>query len=295
MKKQAVNIKGHQSQDEQKDVSCFGEKKLKNLLEMVRNGEISVEDALGEAKFLPYQDMGFAKVDHHRHLRQGFPEVVYCQGKATGHVVAIMERLAAASQGNILATRASQEVYEEVKKVLPDAVYHALARVISVRRGAQYSRGNVLVVSAGTADLPVAEEAAITCEMMGNKVERLYDVGVAGLHRFLSQRHLLYRANAVVVTAGMEGALASVVGGMIDKPVIAVPTSVGYGASFNGVAALLSMLNSCSSNVSVVNIDNGFGGGYIAGIINKIAVGAEENEVQETYSEICAVGDMEQC
>ncbi len=294
MKKQAANVKEYTGHHEPKDVSCFGEKKLRNLFEMVRNGELSIEDALGETKFLPYHDLGFAKVDHHRHLRQGFPEVVYCQGKTTKQVVAIMERLAATSQGNILATRASEEVYEEVKIALPDAVYHALPQVISVRRGTQHSRGNVLVISAGTADLPVAEEAALTCEMMGNKVERLYDVGVAGLHRFLSQRHLLYRANVVVVTAGMEGALASVVGGMIDKPVIAVPTSVGYGASFNGVAALLSMLNSCSSNVSVVNIDNGFGGGYIAGIINKIAVGAKENDVQETTSEVCAVGNLEQ-
>lgn len=278
--------------NEQKDVSCFGEKKIKKIFEMVQKGEMTVDDAVGEFKFLPYEEMGFAKVDHHRHLRQGFPEVVYCQGKTVEQVVAIMDRLAATSHGNILGTRAGREVYEEVKKIIPDAVYHELPRIISVRRGPQEARGNVLIVSAGTADLPVAEEAAITCEMMGNKVERLYDVGVAGLHRFLSQRHMLYRAKAVVVTAGMEGALASVVGGMVDKPVIAVPTSIGYGASFNGLAALLSMLNSCSSNVSVVNIDNGFGGGYIAGLINKIAVGAEENELHET-NQVCAVGDVE--
>lgn len=286
-------MKDHNTHEEQTQVSCFGEKKLRHLFEMIRGGEISIDDALGETKFLPYHDMGFAKIDHHRHLRQGFPEVVYCQGKTSEQVVAIMKRLAETSQGNILATRATVEVYEEVIKLLPDAVYHSLARIISVKRGPQYSRGNVLVISAGTADLPVAEEAAITCEMMGNKVERLYDVGVAGLHRFLSNRHMLYRANAIVVTAGMEGALASVVGGMIDKPIIAVPTSVGYGASFNGVAALLSMLNSCSSNVSVVNIDNGFGGGNIAGLINKIAIGAEDHELQETNGEICAFGNME--
>lgn len=280
-------------QHEQKDVSCFGEKKIKKLFEMVLNGELSIDDALGEFKFLPYEDMGFAKVDHHRHLRHGFPEVVYCQGKTVEQVAAIMNRLAASSNGNILATRASREVYEEVQKIIPDAVYHDLPRIISVLRGPQYAKGNVLVVSAGTADLPVAEEAAITCEMMGNKVERLYDVGVAGLHRFLSQRHMLYRANAIVVTAGMEGALASVVGGMVDKPVIAVPTSVGYGASFNGLAALLSMLNSCSSNVSVVNIDNGFGGGYIAGVINKLAVGAERDELHEA-DKIHATGNLEQ-
>ncbi len=293
MKRETTHQNSLQGQDENKDVSCFGEKKIKKLFEMVRNGELTIDDALGEFKFLPYEDMGFAKVDHHRHLRQGFPEVVYCQGKTTEQVVAITKRLAATSQANILATRASQEVYDEVKKVLPDAVYHPLARIISVRRGPQYSRGNVLVVSAGTADLPVAEEACITCEMMGNRVERLYDVGVAGLHRFLSQRHMLYRANVIVVVAGMEGALASVVGGMVDKPVIAVPTSVGYGASFFGLSALLTMLNSCASGVSVVNIDNGFGGGYIAGLINRIAVGAEEDELQETKSEVRAVGDMD--
>lgn len=280
-------------QNEQKDVSCFGEKKIKKLFEMVLNGELTIDDALGEFKFLPYEDMGFAKVDHHRHLRHGFPEVVYCQGKTVDQVVAIMNRLAATSNANILATRASREVYEEVQKTIPDAVYHDLPRIISVLRGPQYAKGNVLVVSAGTADLPVAEEAAITCEMMGNKVERLYDVGVAGLHRFLSQRHMLYRANVIVVTAGMEGALASVVGGMVDKPVIAVPTSIGYGASFNGLAALLSMLNSCSSNVSVVNIDNGFGGGYIAGVINKLAVGAEIDELHET-DEVSTARDPEQ-
>lgn len=293
MKRTNINQNDVPGSEKGKDVSCFGEKKIKKLFEMVSTGEISIDDALGEFKFLPYEDMGFAKVDHHRHLRQGFPEVIYCQGKTTEQVVAIMKRLAETSQGNILATRASQDVYAEVIKIIPDAVYHALARIIAVRRGPQQSRGNVLVVSAGTADLPVAEEACITCEMMGNKVERLYDVGVAGLHRFLSQRHMLYRANAVVVTAGMEGALASVVGGMVDKPVIAVPTSVGYGASFGGVAALLSMLNSCSSNVSVVNIDNGFGGGYIAGLINKTAVGADEDELPETEIQVNAVGNMD--
>lgn len=283
----------HHTNDDNKEVSCFGEKKIKKLFQMVQKGDLTIDDAIGEFKFLPYEDMGFAKVDHHRHLRQGFPEVVYCQGKTTEQVVAITSKLAQTTHSNILGTRATQEVYDAVKEALPDAVYNSLARVIYVKRGPQYSRGNVLVVSAGTADLPVAEEAAITCEMMGNKVERLYDVGVAGLHRFLSQRHLLYRANVVVVTAGMEGALASVVGGMVDKPVIAVPTSVGYGASFNGLSALLCMLNSCSSNVSVVNIDNGFGGGYSAGLINKLAVGAEEDELQETNREVCAVGDLD--
>jgi NCAIR mutase (PurE)-related protein len=251
----------------------FGETILRKLLDGVQNGEISIDEAVGRLKFSHYEDMGFAKVDHHRHLRQGFPEVVYCQGKSTEQIVAIMKNLASTGSGNILATRALPEVYDAVHKELPEADYHAVARVISVKNGPQTARGNVLVVTAGTADIPVAEEAAITCEMMGNKVERLFDVGVAGLHRFLNNCHMLYQANVIVVVAGMEGALASVVGGMVDKPVIAVPTSVGYGASLNGIAALLSMLNSCSSNVSVVNIDNGFGGGYIAGLINKIAVG----------------------
>ncbi len=285
-------VKNRPGQAEQSDISNLGEKKLRRLFEMIRSGELGIDDALGEYKFLPYEDLGFAKVDHHRHQRQGFPEVIYCQGKTVEQVVEIAKKLAATSYGNILATRAAQEVYDAVKKAIPDAVYDGLARTIAVRRGPQHSRGSVLVVSAGTADLPVAEEAAITCELMGNKVERLYDVGVAGLHRLLSQRHLLYRANVVVVVAGMEGALASVVGGMVDKPVIAVPTSIGYGASFNGVAALLSMLNSCSSNVSVVNIDNGFGAGFNAGLINKAAVGVKDDAGQGTDCEIGSVRNL---
>ncbi len=264
----------------------MGEKKLRAMLDKIRNGEISVDEAMKQITFLPYEDVGFAKIDHHRHLRQGFPEVVYCEGKTTEQVIAIMKKLDAATDGNILATRASQDLYNEVKKVLPDAEYHALARVITLTKGPQFQRGNVLVVSAGTADLPVAEEAAITCQAMGNKVEKLYDVGVAGLHRFLSKRHMLYSANVVIVAAGMEGALASVVGGMLDKPVIAVPTSIGYGASFNGLAALLSMLNSCSSNVVVVNIDNGFGAGYTASIINRMASRDNEHDVLQNIGEI---------
>ncbi len=260
------------------EVKGFSETTLRKILESVSGGNLSIDEAIGKLKFSHYDELGFAKVDHHRHLRQGFPEVVYCQGKATEHIVAILKNLATSGNGNILATRALPEVFAAVSQELPEAEYHALARVIFLKSGTQVARGNVLVVTAGTADIPVAEEAAITCEMMGNKVERLFDVGVAGLHRFLDNCQLLYRANVIVVVAGMEGALASVVGGMVDKPVIAVPTSVGYGASFNGIAALLSMLNSCSSNVSVVNIDNGFGGGYIAGLINKIAAGAEKKE-----------------
>ncbi len=279
---------------QKEDIANLGENRLKKILELVQGGNLTVEDALGEIKFVPYEDMGFAKVDYHRQLRHGFPEVVYCEGKAIEHVVAIMQKLVETSTANVLATRAAPAVYEAVKQEIPEAVYLPLPRVIYVRRGPQETRGNVLVVSAGTADLPVAEEAAITCELMGNKVERLYDVGVAGLHRFLSHSHLLYRANAIVVVAGMEGALASVVGGMVDKPVIAVPTSIGYGASMHGIAALLSMLNSCSSNVTVVNIDNGFGGGYVAGIINKMAAGVgEQHETPETELKLSAVGNME--
>ena len=271
----------------------FNETALRRILESVKRGMLNIDDAVGQLKIPHYDEMGFAKVDHHRHLRQGFPEVVYCQGKATEHIVAILKNLVSNGGGNIMATRALPEVYKEVRKELPEMEYHALARIIFLKRGTQFSRGNVLIVSAGTTDIPVAEEAAITCELMGNKVERLFDVGVAGLHRVLSNTHLLYRANVIVVVAGMEGALASVVGGMVDKPVIAVPTSVGYGASFGGIAALLSMLNSCSSNVSVVNIDNGFGGGYSAGLINKISAGEERTETLEAEPEFRAVENIQ--
>lgn len=248
----------------------MNEKKLKELLTGLKNGALEVDDAFSILKNLPFEDLGFAKIDNHRQIRQGFPEVVYCEGKAKEHVVAIVKKLVAVSENNILATRVDKDVYDAVAAEVPDAEYHELARLITVHRGEQKKIGNIIVVSAGTADLPVAEEAALTAEVMGNRVERIYDTGVAGIHRILSQKGRLDQAQVIVVVAGMEGALASVVGGLVDKPVIAVPTSIGYGANFNGLSALLTMLNSCASGVSVVNIDNGFGAGYSASLINKL-------------------------
>lgn len=239
----------------------------------VQKGETPVEQALEKIKDLPYEDIGFAKIDHHRHLRQGFPEVIFGQGKTPLQIAAIMEKLSQREK-NVLATRASAEAYEQVRKVVPTAEYYPEAKVIILQQDKnQPKKGLVLVVTAGTSDIPIAQEAALTAEIMGSRVETVYDVGVAGIHRLLDQTDKLRKANVLIVVAGMEGALASVVGGLVDKPVIAVPTSIGYGASFQGLAALLSMLNSCASGVSVVNIDNGFGAGYCAALINGLAVG----------------------
>jgi pyridinium-3,5-biscarboxylic acid mononucleotide synthase len=223
---------------------------------------------------MPFEDIGFAKVDHHRALRAGMPEVILGEGKTPAQVAGIFARLAKHG-GNILATRASEKQFAAVKKAVKNKVrgveYHELARAIVLQRDAtKYGKGIIAVVSAGTSDIPVAEEAVITAEIMGNDVEHFYDVGVAGIHRLLANREAIARARVVIVCAGMEGALPSVVGGLVGVPVIAVPTSVGYGASFKGVAALLGMLNSCASNVSVVNIDNGFGAGYVASLINRL-------------------------
>ncbi|KUO65530.1 MAG: 1-(5-phosphoribosyl)-5-amino-4-imidazole-carboxylate carboxylase [Gracilibacter sp. BRH_c7a] len=248
----------------------MNEKRLRQLLDGIQQNKISVDAGIEQLRSLPFDDLGFAKIDHHRQIRQGFPEVIYSEGKTTEQVVAIMEKLVEKSDNNILATRANREMYEAVTAKIPHAEYHELSRAIVVRHGEQARRGHILVLSAGTSDLPVAEEAVITAEVMGNHVERLYDTGVAGIHRLLSQKDKLFAARVLIVVAGMEGALASVVGGLVDKPVIAVPTSIGYGASFGGLAALLSMLNSCASGVGVVNIDNGFGAGYLAGLINKL-------------------------
>lgn len=248
----------------------MNEKSLRDLLIGIKHNEISVDTGLDKLKALPFEDLGFAKIDYHRQLRQGFPEVIYSAGKTTEQIVTIAEKLAEGADNNILATRANYDVYKAVAAKIPDAEYYDLARLIVIRRGEQEKRGHILVLSAGTSDLPVAEEAAITAEVMGNRVERLYDTGVAGIHRLLSQKDKLFAARVIIVVAGMEGALASVVGGLVDKPVIAVPTSVGYGASFGGLAALLAMLNSCASGMSVVNIDNGFGAGYQASLINKL-------------------------
>lgn len=243
---------------------------LRQLLEDVKNSNVDVGDALNKLKKLPYEDLGFAVLDHHRALRKGFPEVIFCQGKTNAQVAEIFKRLCEGRR-SILGTRASKEAFESVKEVYPDAVYHELARTIVINRGERMvNKGKILVMSAGTADIPVAEEAAITAEVMGNEVRRVYDVGVAGIHRLLDKLDTIRWADVIIVVAGMEGALASVVGGLADQPIIAVPTSVGYGASFNGLSALLCMLNSCASGLSVVNIDNGFGAAAMANSITQL-------------------------
>jgi NCAIR mutase (PurE)-related protein len=246
------------------------EKKLRDLLTSVRDEEMGVEDALAALKKLPFVDMDFAMVDSHRALVKGFPEVVYCEGKRTEHIIAILRELTAGS-GPVLATRASPQVFAAVRDAIPSARYHDLARIIIYEPQPLPKRsGTIMVVCAGTADLPVAEEAAVTADVMGNPVDRLFDVGVSGLHRLLAHLERITQASVLVVVAGMEGALPSVVGGLTRRPVIAVPTSVGYGASFGGLAALLAMLNSCASGVTVVNIDNGFGAGYAASLMNAL-------------------------
>ncbi|MPZ88871.1 MAG: nickel pincer cofactor biosynthesis protein LarB [Nitriliruptorales bacterium] len=246
----------------------LGEQGLRRLLEDVREGRVSLDEALGALRRLPFDDLGYAKLDSHRALRMGFAEVVLCEGKRPEQVAAIMRRCAE-GPGPALATRASAEVAKAVHAVIPEVRYEALARVLVYEPEPLPKRpGVILVVSAGTSDIPVAEEAAVAAEVMGNRVERLFDVGVAGLHRLLAHLETLTAASVLVVVAGMEAALASVVGGLVRKPVIAVPTSVGYGASFDGLAALLGALNACAPGVTVVNIDNGFGAGYSASLIN---------------------------
>ena len=243
---------------------------IRKLFEQVRRGKLSPDDAVQRLRHLPFEDLGFAKVDHHRALRAGMPEVILGERKTPANVAQIFARLAK-QDGNILATRADEKQFAAVKKKVSGAEYRRLARAIVLQRDAEtYGKGTIAVVSAGTSDIPVAEEAVVTAEVMGNEVEHFYDVGVAGIHRLLANREALMKARVVIVCAGMEGALPSVVGGLVGVPVIAVPTSVGYGASFKGVTALLGMLNSCASNVSVVNIDNGFGAGYVASLINRL-------------------------
>ncbi|MBI5952337.1 MAG: nickel pincer cofactor biosynthesis protein LarB [Chloroflexi bacterium] len=245
--------------------------RLKLLLEQVRLGQVDVDAALGELRHLPFENLdGFATLDHHRSLRNGFPEVVFGQGKQPVQIVSIVRRLSERND-KVLVTRVDKAMADEIHAELPELNYHPLPRLLVLDRSAPAEkRPGVLVVTAGTADMPVAEEAAITSELMGNAVERMFDVGVAGIHRLLGQTDRLWQANVIVVVAGMDGALPSVVGGLVSAPVIAVPTSVGYGASFNGLSALLTMLNSCASGVAVVNIDNGFGAGYLASIINQM-------------------------
>ncbi len=246
---------------------------LRKLFEQVRKKRLSPDDAVERLRHLPFEDLGFAKLDHHRALRQGMPEVIFAQGKTPSQVAEIFTRLAAHG-GNVLATRATEEQYAAVAAAFPGKAplveYRPLPRAIVLKRDRkQHGKGVIVVVSAGTSDIPVAEEAVVTAELMGNNVQHIYDVGVAGIHRLLAHRGALAKARVIVVCAGMEGALPSVVGGLVGVPVIAVPTSVGYGAAFEGLAALLGMMNSCASNVSVVNIDNGFGAGYVASLINR--------------------------
>ena len=243
---------------------------IEALLKEVRDSRTTVNDALDRLRDLPFEDIGFAKLDHHRSLRTGMPEVIFASGKTPAQVAQIFERMARAG-GNVLATRATEECFVAVKAIEPLAAYHATARAITLSQcQAPAGKGSVCVVCAGTSDLPVAEEAAVTARLMGNSVEVIADVGVAGIHRLLAQKQSLQTARVLIVCAGMEGALPTVVAGLVNAPVLAVPTSVGYGASFGGVAALLGMLNTCSPNVSVVNIDNGFGAACIASLINHL-------------------------
>ncbi len=249
-------------------------KRIEKLLEDVKAGDLSVAAALESLRGLPYEEMGYAKLDMHRSIRNGFPEVVFCQGKTPGQAAHIVEKLAEHHE-KIIATRVAPDVAGEISALVPEATYYPVARLLIVDKTATdktvapRSDKYIMVLTGGTADIPVAEEAAITAETMGSIVERSYDVGVAGLHRLLSQRAKIMGANVLVVVAGMEGALPSIVGGMVSRPVIAVPTSVGYGANFGGLSALLAMLNSCAAGVTVVNIDNGFGAGYFAHLVNK--------------------------
>ena len=241
---------------------------LLKVLRRVRAGTLDVDQALERLRHLPYEDLGFARMDNHRAIRQGFPEVIFCEGKTVEQVSAIAARILE-HHGTLLATRATSEMFEAVKAREPRAIYHPLSRAVVVKPARPAPpAGQVLVLSAGTSDIPVAEEAALTADLLGSRVETLYDVGVAGLHRILDKREALDAARVLVVVAGMDGVLPSVVGGLVDKPVIAVPTSIGYGASFQGLAALLTMLNSCAAGVAVVNIDNGFGAGVLAHRIN---------------------------
>lgn len=244
----------------------MNEERLQRILQQVKSGLLGIEDACQILRVLPYEELGFAKLDHQRALRDNFPEVIYCEGKTPEQIITLLRQLALHND-NVIGTRASVEVYEQVAQGLPEIQYSPLARIIYMQRSPLPARGRVAVITAGTADVPVAEEAALCLELMGAEAQRIYDVGVAGLHRLLDHIEQINQAQVVIVAAGMEGALASVVGGLTKRPVIAVPTSVGYGASFQGLAALLAMLNSCASGVGVVNIDNGYGAAALAAAI----------------------------
>lgn len=247
------------------------ERKIRALLRAIKKGKINIDEAVQHLRTLPFEGIDFAHIDHHRHLRQGFPEVIFGEGKSAEQIVKIIEKMAKHGD-NILATRISPEKASYIKKTFSKVKYYPTSRVLTFTKHKikVVGKGIILVISAGTSDIPVAEEALITAQMMGNKTQYMYDVGVAGIHRLLHHKHKVLSASVLIVVAGMEGALPSVVSGMVDKPVIAVPTSVGYGSSFGGLAALLSMLNACASGVAVVNIDNGFGAGYVASLINRV-------------------------
>jgi NCAIR mutase (PurE)-related protein len=245
-------------------------RKLENLLKEVKAGKTSVEKALARLKSLPFEDLGFTRIDHHRSLRKGFPEVIWGEGKSSGQILSIVKQLKKKGQ-NVLITRLEKRKANDILKVFPKSRYYPRSNILTylTQPVKPTGKGTILVITAGTTDIPVAEEAVVTAQVMGNRVETLYDVGVAGIHRLLAERERLETARVLIVVAGMEGALPSVVGGLVDRPVVAVPTSIGYGTSFGGVTALLAMLNSCASGVAVVNIDNGFGAGYIASLMNK--------------------------
>ncbi len=248
------------------------EDQLKALLQDIQNGTRDLDSVMSALRALPYEDLGYARIDHHRTLRKGFPEVVFCEGKTRQQVIEILQRLSAQNP-RVMATRASQDLFDSVRAVIPNARYFESARIISVENEPVQTQGNddpyIVVASAGTVDIPVAEEAAVTAELLGSRVERLYDVGVAGLHRLLSQRTELEHANVIVAVAGMDGIMPTVIAGLVECPVIAVPTSVGYGTGLGGVAAVLAMLNSCAVGITVVNIDNGFGAGWSAHLVNQ--------------------------
>jgi NCAIR mutase (PurE)-related protein len=242
---------------------------MKKILEEYRKGTVSLQEVLEKIKTLPYEDIGFAKIDHHRSIRKGFPETIYCQGKTIPQIIKIL-KIMDKGDHNILATKATKKIYSAVKKEFSMAMYNEEAKTIIIKKhDIVKKKGIILVITAGTSDIPIAEEVVVTAEIMGNQVEKAYDVGVAGVHRLFDLKEELFDASVIIVVAGMEGALASIVGGLTSSPVIAVPTSVGYGASFHGIAPLLTMMNSCAEGVVVVNIDNGFGAGYFASLINR--------------------------
>jgi len=249
----------------------MNEERLKQFLEKYKRGDVTNDQVIKEIRKSTIQDLGFANIDTHREVRTGYPEIIFCQGKTTEQVKLIFQSMLESENTNILGTRATPEMHEAVKEISPEAEYHPLGRTLAIKQKVmEETKTYISVVTAGTSDIPVAEEAAITAEMFGNKVERIFDVGVAGIHRLYRRLDLIRGSRVIVVIAGMEGALPSVVGGLVDKPVIAVPTSIGYGANFGGLSALLGMLTSCAAGTGVVNIDNGFGAGYLAGMINKL-------------------------